>query len=445
MVSIHGGDAVGLWDLTPDGAKKRKSFKLPGRFSACAVAGSGKDAPVDLLKLIDLDKNVVWGQWRRDGSTLITANEMFSRVQIPYDMPAEYDVTIVAAPLKNGANLDALLVGLPIGGGKPQIAGLTAGWDGTWNLLDGLDGKMAAQNETSQRFRSVTPGVATTVTYQVRRTGISVAINGKTVINWKGDFNRFNLYKDWVVPDRTKLFIGTHRAYEIRSLVLRAKAEAAGSAGFAVAAQAHGDGILLGKDLVQRAVLPHAVETYAFSPNGSMLATACLNRAKNGDEYGSTVMLWKVSGAKPAEFDVIQQKRTIKAVAFSPDGTLLATGSLDNIVRIWELDRDSKVKDVKVQFPLPTWPRYVQFTPDGSRLICFTAGADIVYWNLATRKEIQSWKIPAPPRSMGALFSAWGVAPDGRHLAIAQHTGRTLVLRLPNPDRAVASEKGAAP
>ena len=81
---------------------------------------------------------------------------------------------------------------------------------------------------------------------------------------------------------------------------------------------------------------PFPVSALAYSPDGHLLATA-------SDSVDDITRLWDTGSG-----DLVAELRgngsAIEAVAFSPDGRTLATGSGDSTVALWHLDPDDAVR-----------------------------------------------------------------------------------------------------
>ncbi|OKH13677.1 hypothetical protein NIES592_13810 [Fischerella major NIES-592] len=132
------------------------------------------------------------------------------------------------------------------------------------------------------------------------------------------------------------------------------------------------------------------VVAVALSPDGTILA--------GSGNYG-VVELWKLDLEKLklpiASLDPQQRKSlsgnsgTVEAIAFSPDGKTLFTGSRDLTVKTWNVNNGELVRILKNS----AWVEAVNITPDGKTLITATALGEINLWRpssqgYALRKEV---------------------------------------------------------
>src|SRR5919197_266191 len=84
---------------------------------------------------------------------------------------------------------------------------------------------------------------------------------------------------------------------------------------------------------------PPAVTALAYSPDGGLLAVGTHGQVvlidpKTGDD-DRVIRVWTVGQAAP-RLTLTDHSDAVYAVAFSPDGKLLASGSADRAVKVWD-------------------------------------------------------------------------------------------------------------
>ena len=143
----------------------------------------------------------------------------------------------------------------------------------------------------------------------------------------------------------------------------------------------------------------------ALSPDGAFLATGGCDGRGSGD---GLIPIWDVAKGELIR-ELRSEQKAIIAVAFSPDGKLLASaggerGVNKSIITLWDLATGKPRRSFEAAV------MSLAFSRDGKTLF---AGGDVIHrWDVATGKEIQ------PPQDNSSRIFAIALAPDGRQLAM---------------------------
>ncbi|MEP7148079.1 MAG: winged helix-turn-helix domain-containing protein [Acidobacteriota bacterium] len=136
---------------------------------------------------------------------------------------------------------------------------------------------------------------------------------------------------------------------------------------------------------------------------------------QRGFEWGYLAGMF--AEAKDSQPMMLAHGSGVDAVAFSPDGNILATAAFDNIVRTWNLNTGDELASFRGHTALIT---YVGFSPDGKKLISTGFDQKAKVWDLLTGQEL----FTQTDNAASARFSI-----DGSAIVIAD--GSALVFRNP--------------
>ncbi len=169
------------------------------------------------------------------------------------------------------------------------------------------------------------------------------------------------------------------------------------------------------------------ITSTAFSPDGKTIGSA-----SGGD---NKIILWDVETGE--EITALQGHESyIFSISFSQDGKLLASSSADSKVIIWNVETGEQNHTISKEHMSYAFVNSVLFSPDG-RILATKALYDILLWEVKTMSRIAkighitgNVQIPSPTMSF---------SPDGSILSCA--SGNTIklyrvpyFLTVPNPD-----------
>jgi hypothetical protein len=184
--------------------------------SGCAVPGPSSKS-VNLLRTIDTELGAVEGDWEVKNGVLITPKAKFGRLQIWYEPPEEYDIRMTAERAE-GAN--SIVLGL-VSGGRPFMVAVDAFEHDPASGIELIDGKSFGDNETGTPGRLLENGKRGVVEIAVRKGSVTLVVNGKRIIDWKGQPDQLSLHPKWKMPHRNALWIGAFACvYHVFELTL---------------------------------------------------------------------------------------------------------------------------------------------------------------------------------------------------------------------------------
>jgi WD40 repeat protein len=119
------------------------------------------------------------------------------------------------------------------------------------------------------------------------------------------------------------------------------------------------------------------VHDLAFSPDGTRIASA---------SFDNTVRVWDVSSGASLIAPLEGHREFIFAVAFSPDGQQIASGSADSTVRIWDSILHMDALHTLTGHADKVFA--VAFSPEGHRVVSGSADLTVRVWDTTTGADI---------------------------------------------------------
>ncbi|HLO89230.1 MAG TPA: P-loop NTPase fold protein [Nostocaceae cyanobacterium] len=152
----------------------------------------------------------------------------------------------------------------------------------------------------------------------------------------------------------------------------------------------------------------------AFSPDGNIIATG---------GYDNIVNLWDLQGQRISENSSTEESM-IKSIAFSPDGQTIVSGSDDKTLRLWDL------QGYPISQPFQGHQNAVNavaFSPDGKTVVSGSDDKTLRLWDL------QGYTIGQPFQGHEDVVNAVAFSPDGQTVVSGSNDGTVLLWDLSDP------------
>jgi len=150
------------------------------------------------------------------------------------------------------------------------------------------------------------------------------------------------------------------------------------------------------------------VSSVAWSPDGSAIASG---------SWDDTVKVWDPFTGR-ALMTLEGHRNRVNCVAWSPDGSRIASGSWDETVKIWDAEKGTALRTLTGHEDAVF---AIAWSPDGTRIASGSEDGTVKVWDPATGTDLETF-----PGDENRIYSvAW--SPDGKEIASGSEDGTIRV------------------
>jgi WD40 repeat protein len=166
-----------------------------------------------------------------------------------------------------------------------------------------------------------------------------------------------------------------------------------------------------GVEFVAQTGHTNAIDAVAYSPDGSLLASG---------GHDAIIKLWDVRTGSEIRA-LAGHANTVTSLAFSRDGRMLVSGSLDSTIRFWDVESGKVVRTIDRS----TGVTSVAVSPDGNILASSGLEPEVTLWDFRTGNPIKVLQ------GHTKVVNSVSFSSDGRLLATASNDNSVRLWELP--------------
>ncbi|MDB5346799.1 MAG: hypothetical protein JWP89_5176 [Schlesneria sp.] len=165
--------------------------------------------PIDLMKAVNLPRDVVKGEWQQTSDALIGPPD--SRIYLPTKAPEHYQLKMSVRRMEGNEGLN---IGFMMAGHQGIVT--LDGWNSTVSGLF-VDGRDSNDNCTTKKCKLFQEQSAGEIVLTVHPGHLHVRFDKETVIDWYGDPERLYLHGGYEMGCRESVFVATMSKVVIES------------------------------------------------------------------------------------------------------------------------------------------------------------------------------------------------------------------------------------
>ncbi|MFA7006429.1 MAG: hypothetical protein WC429_20475 [Verrucomicrobiia bacterium] len=165
---------------------------------------------INLLPVIDPQKDAVAGTWTFQNGELAVGNTPFARLEIPYEPPEEYDFRITFTRLAGQEGVTQILT--KSGSPFAWCVGFDSNTIGAFGMINGRMGGSPDNPTRVRRDAWIENKRLYTMVVAVRNDGLKAFLNDELITQWKTDYSDMGIYSNWQLRNPKRLGVAASRS-----------------------------------------------------------------------------------------------------------------------------------------------------------------------------------------------------------------------------------------
>jgi WD40 repeat protein len=158
------------------------------------------------------------------------------------------------------------------------------------------------------------------------------------------------------------------------------------------------------------------IRLFCLSCVGLFLFFLIIFRVESADSSAGSILTLDSNRVK----EIAEHKDLVNAIAISPDGKLVVTGSADRSIILSDLSDGKELWRLQFRGVVSS----VAFTPDGKRILVGCRDKNLIICDVELGKELSRFN------TFARAITAIEVSPSGKYVAVGFDTGVTLIFEI---------------